>query len=79
MSNHPGLLDHPRAQLRAVTGERIAALEGIGEMAREANGKDVETAHAEAGRDRDGRTSASPGRESPVPERDKGAGMDLGL
>ena len=28
-----------RAQLQAVTGERIAALEGIGEMAREAPGK----------------------------------------
>ena len=35
-----------RAQLQAVTGERIAALEGIGEMVREALGE---------GRDRTGR------------------------
>ena len=31
-----------RAQLQAVTGERIAALEGIGEMEREALGKKSE-------------------------------------
>ena len=31
-----------RAQLQAVTGERIAALEGIGEMPRETPGKDAE-------------------------------------
>ena len=33
-----------RAQLLAVTNERIAALEGIGEMKREAPGKAAETA-----------------------------------
>ena len=33
-----------RAQLQAVTGERIAALEGIGEMQREAPAKAAETA-----------------------------------
>ena len=32
-----------RAQLQAVTGERIAALEGIGEMKREAPQKDGES------------------------------------
>ena len=31
-----------RAQLQAVTGERIAALEGIGEMTREAPGQATE-------------------------------------
>ena len=34
-----------REQLQAVTGERIAALEGIGEMTREASGKGAEAAH----------------------------------
>ena len=35
-----------RAQLQAVTGERIAALEGIGEMGREAAGKAMDAARA---------------------------------
>ena len=35
-----------RAQLQAVTGERIAALEGIGEMKREAPEKDGESGAA---------------------------------
>ena len=79
-----------RAQLQAVTGERIAALEGIGEMKREASGKAAEAAHVE-GRQRE--REAGPGvgkeperpaapareREMPAPERGRGADRDLGL
>ena len=82
-----------KAQLQAVTGERIAALEGIGETAREAErdapGKAAETAREGErqpgrdsgpgmGKDRDG--PGTPGK-APDPlarERGKG-GMDLGL
>ena len=78
-----------RAQLQAVTGERIAALEGIGEMKREEPDK-----AGEAGRDRALRPDPGPGEgagkaresmntpakapEPPVRDRGKG-GMDLGL
>ncbi len=78
-----------RAQLEAVTGERIAALEGIGEMKREAPDR-----AAEAARDRSMRPERNPGEgagktrestktpaqapEPPVRDRGKG-GMDLGL
>ena len=79
-----------RAQLQAVTGERIAALEGIGEMKREASGMAAEAAHME-GRQRE--REAGPGvgkeperpaapareREMPAPERGRGADRDLGL
>ena len=53
-----------RAQLQAVTGERIAALEGIGEMKREAPER-----AAEAGRD----SGLRPGRSG---ERDPGRGRE---
>jgi len=78
-----------RAQLQAVTGERIAALEGIGEMKREAREK-----AAEAARTPDSRPGSGPGEgidrgqegvkspvkepEMPSLERGKG-GMDHGL
>ena len=78
-----------RAQLQAATGERIAALEGIGEMKREAPDK-----AGEAARDRSMRPERGPGEgagkarentktpakapEPVVRERGKG-GMDLGL
>ena len=78
-----------RAQLQAATGERIAALEGIGEMKREAPDK-----AGEAARDRSIRPERGPGEgaakaregmktpaktpEPPVRDRGKG-GMDLGL
>ena len=79
-----------RAQLQAVTGERIAALEGIGEMQRETPGKAAEVAPPE-GRQRE--REAGPGvgkeperpaaptreREMPAPERGRGADRDLGL
>ena len=76
------------AQLQAVTGERIAALEGIGEMPREASGRAAEggrlrgqsSAH---GAERDaagGRAGPQPRateRESGLRERSRDAGLDL--
>ena len=79
-----------RAQLQAVTGERIAALEGIGEMKQVAPGKE-DGAVREAGmqtdrgatkdavKDREAPSAPSKDREMPAPERSRGAGMDLGL
>ena len=78
-----------RAQLQAVTGERIAALEGIGEMKRDAPGKVAEAAPARElqpergagegiGTDREGAKTAAKEPETPVRDRGKG-GMDLGL
>jgi len=82
-----------KAQLQAVTGERIAALEGIGETAREA-GRDAPAKAAEAardgegypgratgegiGKDREGAGTSAKEPETPVRERG-GGGMDLGL
>ena len=78
-----------RAQLQAVTGERIAALEGIGEMKQVATEKEAEAVR-EAGmqsdrgvakdavKDREGPAPARD-REIQAPERSRGAGMDLGL
>ena len=79
-----------RAQLQAVTGERIAALEGIGEMKREAPDKVAEAVRGPearqdrengpgVAREREGAAATSKERETPVPERGRGAGMDLGL
>ena len=78
-----------RAQLQAVTGERIAALEGIGEMKRGTPEKAAETARTpETGRERGPGDGGSRGREAaktPAKEpeplaRDRGkGGMDLGL
>ena len=82
-----------RAQLQAVTGERIAALEGIGEMPHEAPGKAVEAPRSVgktpdagvgagtgtgAGKDRQGSAAPSKAPEPPVRDRGKG-GKDLGL
>jgi hypothetical protein len=82
-----------RAQLQAVTGERIAALEGIGEMKREAPDRAADVA-LEAERRADGAAgsstakergtetapSKSPAKEPEAPARDRGkGGMDLGL
>ena len=78
-----------RAQLQAVTGERIAALEGIGEMKREAPGKAAEAAPTRElrpepgtgegiGKDREGAKTPAKEPETPVRDRGKG-GMDLGL
>ena len=78
-----------RAQLQAVTGERIAALEGIGELARERAGNDADRARSHgkspdagigaAGKEPDGPSAAPKEREVLAPERGRGAGMDLGL
>ena len=82
-----------KAQLESVTGERIAALEGIGEMKREAPGRSADAARSverEADRgsgpgtakDREaGNTpSGTPAKEPEAPVRERGkGGMDLGL
>ena len=78
-----------RAQLQAVTGERIAALEGIGEMKRAAPEKAAEPAPGRdkgleraagegAGKGRDSAKTPAKEPEMPAPGRGKG-GMDLGL
>ena len=78
-----------RAQLQAVTGERIAALEGIGEMKRDAPEKAAEAARTPesrpqrgpgegAGIAREGMKTPDKTPEPPVRDRGKG-GMDLGL
>ena len=83
-----------KAQLEAVTGERIAALEGIGGTTREAPGKAADgarTAETELGRSAERDTgkgregvetpSNPPAKtpEMPAPERSRGADRDLGL
>ena len=78
-----------RAQLQAATGERIAALEGIGEIKREAPDKAGEAARTRdtgrergtgegAGKAREGMKTPAKTPEPPVRDRSKG-GMDLGL
>ena len=78
-----------RAQLQAATGERIAALEGIGEMKREAPDRAAEglrtrdtgqerAAGEGVGKDRGGAKTPARTPEPPVRDRGKG-GMDLGL
>ena len=77
-----------RAQLQAVTGERIAALEGIGEMPRAAPGRAAEARGphekgaevdrtGEAGADRTGPASHTPERETEVKERNRDDGLGL--
>ncbi len=79
-----------KAQLQAVTGERIAALEDIGETVREAKEKAAgadRTADRRPGRDagsdarieRAGPKSPAQGREMPAPDRGRSRDMDLGL
>ena len=78
-----------RAQLQAVTGERIAALEGIGEMQREGSDKAAEAAPtrelrpdrgAGEGVGRAREEAKAPAKEPEPPVRDRGkGGMDLGL
>ena len=79
-----------RAQRQAVTGERTAALEGIGGMKRAAPGRDAEAdrrieskPHREArpigGKDRDTPSAPSKDREIPSPDRGRGTDRDLGL
>ena len=68
-----------RAQLQAVTGERIAALEGIGEMPREAPGEGAGAAKTESGKETGGAVARQKDREPLAPERGNAAGIDLGL
>ena len=82
-----------RARLQAATGERIAALEGIGEMQREEPGKGAEAARSMerradrgaapgAAKDRETETTPakSPAKEPDMRARDRGrGGVDLGL
>ena len=79
-----------RAQLQAVTGERIAALEGIGEMKREAPEKAAEAVRSHgrrlereagpgSGKEREKTVAPTGEREMPTPARGRGAGRDLGL
>ena len=79
-----------KAQLQAATGERIAALEVVGEAGREAKDRSAGVDKAAgrqpdrgrdtgAGRERDGPVSSPKEQETPAPERGRGRGMDLGL
>ena len=76
-----------REQLEAVTGERVSALEGIGEAARNAPAKDVEAAGTKAGRAPEKGSGARRGSTDPAAKdrepaalaRDKRAEMDFGL
>ena len=79
-----------RAQLQAVTGERIAALEGVGETAEAARDRAVDGMRPEgrspdqgpeapAAKEVDGRPSREKAPEPPAQERSRGSGMDLGL
>ena len=79
-----------RAQLQAVTGERIAALEGIGEIKRETREKAVEADRprgrqrehetvSRVGKDRERPAAAPKDREPAVPERGRDSGRDFGL
>ena len=78
-----------RAQLQKATGERIAALAGIGEMKREAPDRAAEAAQdrplrpergvdGDIGKAREGTKTPAKTPEPPVRDRGKG-GMDLGL
>ena len=68
-----------RAQLQAVTGERIAALEGIGELSRLEQNKGSDSAQTEIGKEREAGILTIRELERPVVGRDKNTGMDLGL
>ena len=79
-----------RAQLQAVSGERIAALEGIGETRREAPARDAEAGRSAerrpergpgpgAGKDREVPSVPSKDREMPSPDRARVMDRDLGL
>ena len=69
-----------RTQLQEATGERIAALEGIGEMKHEAPDRAAENARSEKPRlERETPAPASKERETPAPERGRGVDRDLEL
>ena len=79
-----------RAQLQAVTGERIAALEGVGETVEGARDRTADAVRpdgrsldggpeAPAAKEVDGQSSQEKAPEPPARERSRGSGMDLGL
>ena len=79
-----------RAQLQAVTGERIAALEGIGETVEAERDRTVDGLRSEgkspdqgpeapATKEVDGQPSQDKAPEPPAQERSRESGMDLGL
>ena len=68
-----------RAQLQAVTGERIAALDGIGAMKQAEPAKGLEETRGASRKDGEVGISGLKDREPEVFERGKSAGMDLGL
>ena len=68
-----------REQLETATGERISALEGIGEMSREVSDKGVEAEPGSGGKEPADHGPSSKDREPAAPIRERGAGMDLGL
>ena len=65
-----------REQLDAVTGERISALEGIGEVQVEVRKTSELPLRAESGNEPE---QTPNDRESPVPERGRDTEMELGL
>ena len=66
-----------REQLEAATGERMAALEGIGDTERTTT-QSLEHG-SESGKERGEASPAKADREIAMPQRDRGAGMDLGM
>ena len=79
-----------RAQLQAATGERVAALEGIGETAAAERDRAVDASRSggkspdqgresPAAKEVDGQASQEKALERPTPERSRGSGMDLGM
>ncbi len=79
-----------RAQLQAATGERIAALEGVGETVEAGRDRAVDAVgpdgksrnqrpEAPAAKEVDGQSSQEKTPDPPAQERSRGSGMDLGL
>ena len=75
-----------RVRLQAATGERIAALEGIGEMKREgserateADGRGGRQAERGTGHKRERAVGRDTDGQVVVPTRDRGTDRDLGL
>ena len=67
------------AQLQAVTGERIAALEGVGEMPGEVQDRSAEAAQGGPGKESNARDLARKDREPSAPERERATGVELGV
>ncbi len=68
-----------KEQLEAVTGERISALEGIGEAKRAGHEKQEISPVAEREPPRGTERNLAKERFAPIPERGRETGADLGL